>query len=83
MARTPDSPAVTTAAPRPPEPFETEPFAYASCKIDRDPTPEDEAAYQAHLHACPTPDHFWTKAPAADWMLDSWPSCGAALPVFP
>jgi hypothetical protein len=84
MARTSDSPtATTTAATRPPESFATEPFAYASCKIDRDPTPEEEAAYLAHYHACPTPDDFWIKATGADWMLDLLAKLWRRLPVFP
>jgi len=44
---------------------------------------QDEAAYQAHLHACPTPDDFWTKAPAADWMLDLVANLWRRLPRFP
>jgi hypothetical protein len=59
------------------------PFNLETCTLADRPTPEEQAAYDAHASACPTREMFWDRATQADWMLDLVRANYQGIPLVP
>ena len=63
--------------------FPTVPFNLQSCTLGDQATDAEQAAFDAHIRACPSREEFWERAPSADWMLDALRGQWEWIPVVP